>query len=66
VETTAFGAGGLAGLAAGVWSDPAVFLAGRSFTRFEPSGRPDAVAADLAGWRRAVRATLSWARDGGG
>ena len=66
VETTALGAGGLAGLAAGVWSHPAEFLAGRSFTRFEPSGRPETVAADLAGWRRAVRATLSWARDGGG
>ena len=64
VETTALGAGGLAGLAAGVWSNPAEFLAGRTFTRFEP--RTDgAAAAHLAGWRRAVRATLSWARDSG-
>jgi glycerol kinase len=64
VETTALGAGGLAGLAAGVWSNPSEFLAGRTFARFEP--RSDgAAAADLAGWRRAVRATLSWARDSG-
>jgi glycerol kinase len=62
VETTALGAGGLAGLAAGVWSNPSEFLARRTFTRFEP-GTDGAAAADLAGWRRAVRATLSWARD---
>jgi glycerol kinase len=64
VETTALGAAGLAGLAAGVWTNPADFLAGRTFTRFEP-GAGDATAGDLAGWRRAVRATLSWARDDG-
>jgi len=64
VETTALGAGGLAGLAAGVWSNPSEFLAGRTFTRFEPSGRQEDAAANLAGWHRAVRATLSWARDG--
>ena len=64
VETTALGAGGLAGLAAGVWNNPADFLAGRTFTRFDP--RADgAAAADLAGWRRAVRTSLSWARDAG-
>ncbi|HEX6316795.1 MAG TPA: FGGY-family carbohydrate kinase, partial [Gemmatimonadaceae bacterium] len=65
VETTALGAGGLAGIAAGVWRDPGEFLAGRAVTRFEPS--PDRAAAEenLAGWRRAVRATLAWARDGG-
>jgi glycerol kinase len=63
VETTALGAAGLAGLAAGVWASPGEFLASRTFTRFEPSGDRDAVAANLAGWRRAVRATLTWARD---
>lgn len=66
VETTALGAGGLAGLAAGVWSDPAELLAGRTFTRFEPATDREQIEANLAGWRRAVRATLSWARDGGG
>jgi glycerol kinase len=60
VETTALGAGGLAGLAAGVWSQPSDFLANRKFTRFEPREGDDA---DLEGWRRAVRAALSWARD---
>jgi glycerol kinase len=64
VETTALGAAGLAGLAAGVWTNPADFLAGRTFTRFEPRADGDA-AANLAGWRRAVRATLSWARNAG-
>ena len=63
VETTALGAGGLAGIAAGVWSKPTEFLAGRSFTRFEPSSNPEIAAANLAGWRRAIRATLAWARD---
>jgi glycerol kinase len=65
VETTALGAAGLAGLAGGVWSNPGEFLEGRTFTRFEPSGDADAAAANLAGWRRAVRAALSWARDEG-
>ena len=63
VETTALGAAGLAGLAAGVWSQPSQFLAGRIFTRFEPSPERNKADEDLAGWRRAVRATLSWARD---
>jgi len=61
VETTALGAAGLAGLAAGVWSSPDEFLRGRSFTRFEPSAPPERVAADHTGWLRAVRATLTWA-----
>jgi glycerol kinase len=63
VETTALGAAGLAGLAAGVWSQPAEFLAGRTFARFEPSPDRKRAEEELAGWRRAVRATLSWARD---
>ena len=63
VETTALGAGGLAGLATGVWSTAGEFLAQRTFARFEPAAERAAAAADLAGWRRAVRATLSWARD---
>ena len=63
VETTALGAAGLAGLAAGIWPDVNAFEATRAFTRFEPGeGRP-AASAGVAGWARAVRATLSWARD---
>jgi glycerol kinase len=65
VETTALGAAGLAGLATGVWNSPAEFLASRSFTRFEPVRKPADVAADLAGWHRAVRTALAWARDVG-
>jgi glycerol kinase len=62
IETTALGAAGLAGLATGVWTSPDEFLQSRSFTRFTPG---DAARAEEghAGWRRAVRATLSWARD---
>jgi glycerol kinase len=63
VETTALGAGGLAGLAAGVWSSPGEFVAQRTFTRFDPTGAGDVAKANHAGWRRAVRATLAWARD---
>ncbi len=65
VETTALGAAGLAGLAAGVWATGDEFLASRHFTRFSPSeGGTAAAAAAYAGWRRAVRAALAWARDG--
>lgn len=66
VETTALGAAGLAGLAAGLWANGDQFLAARHFTRFTPTGDPTATAGDAAGyagWRRAVRGALSWARD---
>jgi glycerol kinase len=64
VETTALGAAGLAGLAAGVWTSGEEFLASRQLTRFTPT-EPGATSAaySYAGWRRAVRAALSWARD---
>ena len=63
LDTTAMGAAGLAGIAAGVWPDADTFLAARHFVRFDPgSGRPAALASH-AGWRRAVRAALGWARD---
>ncbi|HEY9225469.1 MAG TPA: glycerol kinase GlpK, partial [Gemmatimonadaceae bacterium] len=63
VETTALGAAGLAGLAAGVWKSPEEFLSTREFTAFEPTMlRADADRA-LAGWRRAVHAAVVWARD---
>lgn len=64
VETTALGAAGLAGLASGVWSSAAEFLAARRLRVWQPNAASDAQAA-YAGWRRAVRATLSWARDSG-
>jgi glycerol kinase len=63
VETTALGAAALAGLAGGLWSSGEEFLATRHFTSFIPE--LDRASADRAmnGWHRAVRATLSWARD---
>ena len=63
VETTALGAAGLAGLAAGVWCDVDAFLATRQFTTFEPGMSRGRAVELLAGWRRAVRATVAWARD---
>ncbi len=63
VETTALGAAGLAGIAAEVWPSAARFLEARSFTRFAPGAGAPAARAARAGWHRAVRATLSWARD---
>ncbi len=62
VETTALGAAGLAGLAVGVWPTAAAFGQGRRFTRFEPKMSASQRESHLAGWRRAVSATLAWAR----
>lgn len=60
VETTALGAAGLAGLAAGVWADPksfaAAFGAGRTFA---PRLGEDEREALIRGWGRAVRGTLA-------
>jgi len=64
VETTALGAAGLAGLALGVWESVDDFLTGRRFDRFEPQMSAGEREAALAGWRRAVDATLRWAESG--
>lgn len=63
VETTALGAAGLAGLSVGLWRSAEDFLASRHFTRFAPGDGAGAAQQAHKGWRRAVRATLSWARD---
>jgi glycerol kinase len=63
IQTTALGAAGLAGLAAGIWRDVEEFQATREFTRFEPGAGREAARAGAADWARAVRAALSWARD---
>lgn len=64
VETTALGAAGLAGIAGGVWSGPADFLAARRTVLFAP--REDSgMEVAWSGWRRAVRAALAWAADAG-
>ena len=63
VETTALGAAGLAGIAAGIWPDAGHFLAAREFACFAPGSGSDAARAAARGWHRAMRATLHWARD---
>jgi len=63
VETTALGAAGLAGLAAGVWKSADEFLSTRRFTTFAPAMPRAESAALIAGWQRAVRAAVAWAHD---
>jgi glycerol kinase len=63
IETTALGAAGLAGVAGGVWPSAEGFLESRRFTTFRPGGGTASARDGLAGWTRAVRATLAWARD---
>jgi glycerol kinase len=64
-ETTAFGAAALAGLAVGLWRDPAEIAAIRRVDRrFEPSRSPEAARARDAGyrdWQRAVDRARGWA-----
>lgn len=65
-ETTAFGAAGLAGIAAGVWDSPSAFLASRTAaTVFSPTLDPGSRSDLRAGWRRAVDAALAWGRNEG-
>ena len=61
VETTAFGAAALAGLAVGVWPDLDT-LAGlrRSQHRFLPHREEADCAADYRRWRRAVERSRGW------
>lgn len=64
VETTALGAAGLAGVATGVWATGDEFLAAQGEGRsFGPRMAPEQRGALLAGWARAVRAAVAWARD---
>ena len=66
VETTALGAAGLAGLAAGVWPDAGAFLAAQGAPdRFPPGMSPQERASLRAGWDRAVAAARSWAANAG-
>ncbi|HVZ47591.1 MAG TPA: glycerol kinase GlpK [Gemmatimonadaceae bacterium] len=65
IETTAMGAGALAGLATGVWRDADAFIHSRRYERFAPGPGRERAAASASGWARAVRAALSWARDVG-
>ena len=61
VETTAFGAAALAGLAAGVWSAPEELeRLRRSQHVFTPQRDAERCAADYARWRRAVERASGW------
>jgi len=62
VETTALGAAGLAGLAAGVWRDADHFLESRAAPSvFRPRMSDDQRRALMNGWHRAVAAVQSYA-----
>jgi glycerol kinase len=64
-ESTALGAGYLAGLAVGFWSDVDELRQQWSLDRrFTPSLPRDEVARCLAGWQRAIRAAKAWADAG--
>lgn len=61
-ETTALGAAGLAGLAAGFWSDTGQFLEQRGDdTLFKPSMDRDRRSVLISGWNKAVKRSLGWA-----
>ena len=61
VETTAFGAAALAGLAVGVWNGfDEVAALRRSQCVFRPQREEKACLADLARWHRAVERSRSW------
>jgi glycerol kinase len=62
VETTALGAAGLAGIAAGVWRDSEEFVSVRRFTTFTPAIGDAERSKLISGWNRAVGAALHWAR----
>ena len=62
IETTALGAAGLAGIATGVWTGLGQFQATRRYTHFEPRASAGDRAGWIRAWRRAVAATLHWAR----
>ena len=63
VETTAFGAACLAGLAVGFWeSRTALRQARRMEHCFAPALPESERKARLAGWQKAVRSTMGWAR----
>jgi len=61
VETTALGAAGLAGLAAGIWFDAEAFRGALPEpTVFRPAMESATLDTLLLGWRRAIAAALAW------
>ncbi len=65
IETTAFGATGLAGIAAGVWPDAEAFRTSQEVTTFTPLRSRGEMEQARRGWTRAMRAAVAWARDEG-
>jgi glycerol kinase len=59
-ETTALGAGYLAGVATGLWSEEDVRAMWRQSARYEPSFSEDRRQTLLAEWRRALERSRSW------
>ncbi|MCD8375845.1 MAG: glycerol kinase GlpK [Oscillospiraceae bacterium] len=67
IESTAYGAAGLAGLAVGFWPDREAFAANNPVERvFRPAMGPARREAMLRGWRRAVERARDWAEDSEG
>jgi glycerol kinase len=63
LETTAFGAAGLAGLGLGFWKTPEDFLSARTNdTLFQPTAEDAERQQLLKGWERAVAAARTWAK----
>ena len=61
VETTAFGAAALAGLAAGVWSGPEELMALRASEKvFTPQMAPEERASLYGRWQKAVELARAW------
>jgi glycerol kinase len=63
VETTAIGAGRLAGIALGLWT-PGTGPGAAGFRRFEPVAETPREE-QIRAWQRAISATLTWARGPG-
>lgn len=63
VETTALGAAGLAGIAAGVWRDAGEFVSVRRYDTFIPAIGDVERRHLLEGWNRAIGAALHWAKN---
>jgi glycerol kinase len=62
-ETTALGAGYLAGVATGLWSEADVRSMWRQAARYEPSRSEDEREALLSDWRRALERARGWASE---
>jgi glycerol kinase len=60
VETTAFGAACLAGLAVGFWQRDNIKAAWQLDERFEPSMENEERNKRYAGWKKAVERTMGW------